>query len=328
MRKRAWLLLLAALLLTGCRVHSRWDVEDYLQELYPGERVVVSRRYREISHGTKVTRTWDCWFADLPEAVFEVGSAWGEGPPAPGYSLLCDGDEVLWRYHLDRYLLSDGSALSAWAVEDGRLSLRYGSEAEIVAAVEQLQAFYDWYAVQTHAPQPPMAACDLAQPPLPVWHICPTVKISALDTAYLERTCREQLRGYYAFYDIPGGGFSLEELQEARAWPDTIAVCRGEERLPAPAGVVLAYFHISFGWFYELLEQLDFSPQGTPEDFSVTGADGRSYQFSYSFQTDGAWYYLRDGEQVTADADTDTAPILRLTGTDVAAVTGLRFVVA
>ena len=60
MRKRAWLLLLAALLLTGCRVHSRWDVEDYLQELYPGERVVVSRRYREISHGTKVTRTWAC----------------------------------------------------------------------------------------------------------------------------------------------------------------------------------------------------------------------------------------------------------------------------
>lgn len=318
--------LLLALLLTGCGVHSRGDVVDYLKERYPDDRIVVSRRCQEIRHGTKVTRSWDCWFADLPEAVFTVGSAWGPGPPAPGYSILCDGDEVLWRYHLDRYLGGVGS-LDAWSVENGRLSLDYGGEAEIAAAMDQLQTFCDWYSRQPHAPVAPVVTCDLADPPLPVWLVCPTVKISDMDTAWLARTCREQLRDYYAFYNISGGGYSREELQRDRAWPAAMTVWRGEERLPPPEGVVLRYQHISFGWLYELLRQLDVSPQGTPEDFSVTGADGCLYRFSYTGQEDGAWYYLRDGERVTADADTAAAPILRLTGADVSAVTGLRFTI-
>ena len=98
---------------------------DYLKERYPNDRVVVSRRCQEIRHGTKVTRSWDCWFADLPDVVFTAGSAWGTGPSAPGYSVLCDEDEVLWRYHLDQYLTGAGS-LDTWSVDAGGAGLAYG----------------------------------------------------------------------------------------------------------------------------------------------------------------------------------------------------------
>ena len=40
---------------------------------------------------------------------------------------------------------------------------------------------------------------------------------------------------------------------------------------------------ISYGGLYTLLIRLDFDVKGTAEHFTVTGADGHSYEFSYSF---------------------------------------------
>lgn len=37
------------------------------------------------------------------------------------------------------------------------------------------------------------------------------------------------------------------------------------------------------GGLYTLLVRLDFDVKGTAEHFTVTGADGHSYEFSYSF---------------------------------------------
>ena len=107
--------------------HSRREVVAYLEENFPGEDITVSRDYTEEPDKDydRTVRTWDCWFADLLDAVFTAGSAWGTGPSAPGYSVLCDEDEVLWRYHLDQYLTGAGS-LDTWSVDAGGAGLAYG----------------------------------------------------------------------------------------------------------------------------------------------------------------------------------------------------------
>ena len=55
-------------------------------------------------------------------------------------------------------------------------------------------------------------------------------------------------------------------------------------RLPGLfTGIGLESGVISYGGLYTLPVRLDFDVKGTAEHFTVTGADGHSYEFSYSF---------------------------------------------
>ncbi len=85
-----------------------------------------------------------------------------------------------------------------------------------------------------------------------------------------------------------------------------------------------------YGGLYTLLVRLDLDVKGTAEHFTVTGADGHSYEFSYSFweekEMDWAnnetitlpvWYHLRDGYPVGVEDETGwmyRGPVIGLKG--------------
>ena len=83
---------LLALLLAGCYEYrgpyTRADVEEYLTGRYPDETIYVRK---------KGLQTWECWFDELPDAVFQVWVGEGGGDPVPMlYSrLVSDEAEVL-----------------------------------------------------------------------------------------------------------------------------------------------------------------------------------------------------------------------------------------
>ena len=110
---------LLALSLTGCYEYrgpyTTADVEEGLAGKYPDETI-------HIRHSG--LQTWECWFEELPDAVFHVWVGQGGGDPVPMlYSkLVSDETEVLPAYYQKQYQ-AEGGSLDTWELYDDTLYL-------------------------------------------------------------------------------------------------------------------------------------------------------------------------------------------------------------
>ena len=359
-------------LLPGCgdhwRPHTRQEVLAYVAEQFPGEQVTVARDFTDplLDNGEiSSERIWDCWFADLPDVVFHVGSRRFTGHPAPtmDYSLYHDRDRVFWDHYIEQYR-AGVDPLSLWdTAADGDLDFRFSSMADVPQAAEQLRAFYSWFEAQPHAGRPRYASIALDGLPLPAGY--PIVRRTSLnlpsasiadprasfhDPAGMEELCAGMLKTYYTFYRLPCPDFSREELEAFAHASWDWACTEGESRATVPhlsqngqavpvelfsgigvvpqAGSGLQFSCLSYGGLFEVLVRLGLEPEGGPEAFTVTGADGAFYEFSYRFtDTDGdriLWHHKRDGKPVQ-HAAADGIPALRIASDEFQAITGLTF---
>ena len=227
-------------------------------------------------------QTWECWFDGLPDAVFQVWVGQGGGDLVPMlYSrLVSDEAEVIPAYYLEQYQ-KEGGCLDAWELPWRTYSPQFHSFQEMVV----------------HGPQDKPEA--------------------------VQEALGDSVKKYYAFYRLPCDEFSQTEPEEyaVQTWPWTPKprVRQGEEILPPEllAGIGLESGVISYGGLYTLLTRLDFDVKGTEEHFTVTGADGHSYEFSYSFWEERemdwtnnrtitlpVWHHLRDGYPVGVEGET------------------------
>lgn len=330
---------LLALLLTGCYEYrgpySKADVEEYLTGRYPDETINVRQRGLQ---------TWDCWFGELPDAVFQVWVGQGGGNPVPMlYSrLVSDEAEVIPAYYLEQYQ-KEGGRLDAWELSDKILDTQYTSFADVAPALEQLSAFFAWIEGKPLAQLMPKGQYKF-KPELPWRTYSPqfhnfeemVVHGPQDEPEAVQEALADSVKKYYAFYRLPCDEFSQTELEEYAAdtwlWNPKPRVRQGEEVLPPEllAGIGLESGVISYGGLYTLLTRLDFDVKGTAEHFTVTGADGHSYEFSYSFweerEMDWAnnqtiilpvWYHLRDGYPVGVEDETGwmyRGPVVDLKG--------------
>ena len=349
------------------RPHTRREVLAYVAEQFPGEQVTVAKDFTNplLDNGEPSSeRIWDCWFDDLPEVVFHVRSRRLSASDVPilDYSLANDCDCVLWDYYIGQYR-AGVDQLSFWdTAADGDLDFQFSSMADVPQAAEQLRTFYSWFEEQPHAGQPRYATIGLDGLPLPAGY--PIIRRTTLNTpsalianpratfqdpADMEALCVGMLKTYYAFYRLPCPDFPQGELEAfAHASWDS-AWTEGESRTTVPhlfqdgqavpmelfsgigvvpwAGSGLQFSYLSCGGLFEVLARLGLEPEGRPEAFTVTGADGAFYEFSYRFTDtsgDGSWYYKRDGEPIHR-TDADGIPALRIASDEFQAITGLTF---
>lgn len=331
--------------------HSRREVLAYLREEYLGEEITVSKRWTPNvnQYGSEDGgRVWNCSYEDLPAVTFQVTSFRRNGGPVPvwGYDLTDNAGKVLREYYVEHYQETAGS-LDGWT-EDSELKMEFSTMAEVYPAAEQLQAFCDWYEIQPHAGEVPSPKCSLANMALPArpledrYAYIKPAEGETLETCMV-RSCEKLLKDFYAFYNIPAPDFPAEELdayaaarwREVKGWmflPDGAKLpASAWEGIPlAPnAGSELPYFYISYGGLYELLPRLGLEPEGTPAYYTVTGADGRLYEFSYASAkaVDGqpCWPVRRDGEALECSHSwSSCAPVLTLSSEVFQAVTGLK----
>ena len=330
---------LLALSLTGCYEYrgpyTTADVEEGLAGKYPDETIHIRR---------SGLQTWNCWFEELPDAVFHVWVGQGGGDPVPMlYSkLVSDETEVLPAYYQKQYQ-AEGGSLDTWELYDDTLYTQYTSMAEAEKAFEQLSAFFAWLEGKPLAQLTPKGRYNF-RPELPWRTYFPEFHHFREEIIHGPQdepeTVWEALEGsikkYYAFYCLPCDEFSQIELEEyaVKTWPwaPKPIVRQGEEILPPelPAGIGLESGVISYGGLYTLLTRLGFDVNGTAEHFTVTGADGHSYEFSYDFweekEMDWAnnetitlpvWYHLRDGYPVGIEDETGwmyRGPVIALKG--------------
>ena len=328
-RKKIFAVGMACLLvlsLIGCYEYrgpyTRADVEEYLTGRYPDETIHIRQ---------KGLQTWDCWFGELPDAVFQVWVGQGGGDPVPMlYSrLVSDEAEVIPAYYLEQYQ-KEGGSLDAWELSDKILDTQYASIADAAPALEQLSAFFTWIEGKPLARLMPKGQYKF-QPELPWRTYSPQFHSFQEMVVHgpqdkpeaVQEALGDSVKKYYAFYCLPCDEFSQTELEEyaVKTWPWTPKprVRQGEEILPPEllAGIGLESGVISYGGLYTLLTRLDFDVKGTEEHFTVTGADGHSYEFSYSFWEERemdwtnnrtitlpVWHHLRDGYPVGVEGET------------------------
>jgi len=317
---------LLALSLAGCYEYrgpySKADVEEYLTGRYPEETLHIQQ---------KGLQTWECWFDELPDAVFHVWVGQGGGDPVPMlYSrLVSDEADVLPEYYLKQYQ-KEGGSLDAWELRDSVFYTQYSSMADAGSALEQLSGFFAWTEGRPLAQLVPKGQYNF-QPELPWRTWAPQFNNFQESVVHgpqdESETVREELedsvKKYYAFYCLPCDEFSQTELEEYAVntwlWAPKPSVRQGEEILSPElfTGIGLESGVISYGGLYTLLTRLDFDVKGTAEHFTVTGADGHSYEFSYSFWEEKemewtnnetitlpVWYHLRDGYPVGIEDET------------------------
>ena len=317
---------LLALSLAGCYEYrgpyTRADVEEYLTGRYPDETIHIRQ---------EGLQTWECWFDELPDAVFQVWVGQGGGDPVPMlYSrLVSDEAEVIPAYYLEQYQ-KEGGSLDAWELSDKILDTQYASIADAAPALEQLSAFFTWIEGKPLARLMPKGQYKF-QPELPWRTYSPQFHSFQEMVVHgpqdkpeaVQEALGDSVKKYYAFYCLPCDEFSQTELEEyaVKTWPWTPKprVRQGEEILPPEllAGIGLESGVISYGGLYTLLTRLDFDVKGTEEHFTVTGADGHSYEFSYSFWEERemdwtnnrtitlpVWHHLRDGYPVGVEGET------------------------
>ena len=330
---------LLALSLVGCYEYrgpySKADVEEYLTGRYPDETINVRQRGLQ---------TWECWFDELPEAVFQVWVGEGGGDPVPMlYSrLVSDEAEVLPEYYLEKYQ-DEGGSLDAWELRDSIFYTQYSSMDDAGSALEQLSDFFAWTEGRPLSQLVPKGQYSF-QPELPWRTWAPqfnnfqesVVHGPQDETEAVREELEDSVKKYYAFYCLPCDEFSQTELEEYAVntwlWTPKPSVRQGEEILSPElfTGIGLESGVISYGGLYTLLTRLDFDVKGTAEHFTVTGADGHSYEFSYSFweekEMDWAnnetitlpvWYHLRDGYPVGVEDETGwmyRGPVIALKG--------------
>lgn len=350
------------------RPHTRREVLAYVAEQFPGEQVTVAKNFTNplLDNGNPSSeRVWDCWFTDLPDVVFHVRSRRLSASDVPilDYSLANDRDRVFWDYYIEQYR-TEANQLSFWdTTADGSLDFQFSSMADVPRAAEQLRTFYSWFEAQPHAGQPRYATIGLNGLPLPAGY--PIISRTSLNTssasitnpraafhdpAGMEELCAGMLKTYYTFYRLPCPDFPQEELEAfAHATWDS-AWTEGESCATVPhlsqdgqavpvelfsgigavpwAGSGLQFSYLSCGGLFEVLARLGLEPEGGPEAFTVTGADGTFYEFSYRFtDIDGdriQWYYKRNGEPIQ-HTDADGIPALRIASDEFQAITGLTF---
>lgn len=363
---------LAALLLSGCN-EGPWQFSDeqareHLESRYPGERIEMRAQGRN---------TWLCWFEDLPDATFQVKMVRRGGDPVPAYHNVLDSNapDAVWTYYLDTYR-KEGGNLDAW--ETGKatwsdaacVELEYTSMDQVKRAAEQLRAFYAWTEGRPHREFLAKGQYYFLISDLLPWqtsisdriNVCAQGPEDSADDVIGQ--CAQALMEYYAFYNLPCGDFTAEELENfaTRRWDwETMdsrwEVWDGEKQLPSQmfTGIGADYRCISYGGLYRLLTRLGMEVDGTPDHFSVTGQDGAEYEFSYDFcrearsgenKTHITWYFLRNGYMVDATGRAtwhhswwDYGPVLRLDmglnyrldenhfrwGIPIEVITGLRF---
>ncbi len=328
-RKKIFAVGMACLLvlsLIGCYEYrgpyTKADVEEYLTGRYPDETIHIRQ---------KGLQTWDCWFGELPDAVFQVWVGQGGGDPVPMlYSrLVSDEAEVIPAYYLEQYQ-KEGGSLDAWELSDKILDTQYASIADAAPALEQLSAFFTWIEGKPLARLMPKGQYKF-QPELPWRTYSPQFHSFQEMVVHgpqdkpeaVQEALGDSVKKYYAFYCLPCDEFSQTELEEyaVKTWPwmPKPRVRQGEEILPPEllAGIGLESGVISYGGLYTLLTRLDFDVKGTEEHFTVTGADGHSYEFSYSFWEERemdwtnnrtitlpVWHHLRDGYPVGVEGET------------------------
>ncbi len=317
---------LLAFSLVGCYEYrgpyTKADVEEYLTGRYPDETLHIRR---------KGLQTWDCWFDELPDATFRVWVGQGGGDPVPMlYSRLVSNEtEILPEYYLKQYQ-KEGGSLEDWELHDSIFYTQYSSMADASSALEQMSAFFAWTEGKPLAQLVPKGQYNF-QPELPWRTWAPqfnnfqesVVHGSQDETEAVREELEDSVKKYYAFYCLPCDEFSRTELEEYAVntwlWTPKPSVRQGEEILSPElfTGIGLESGVISYGGLYTLLIRLDFDVKGTAEHFTVTGADGHSYEFSYSFWEEKemdwtnnetitlpVWYHLRDGYPVGIEDET------------------------
>ena len=328
---------LLALSLVGCYEYrgpyTKADVKEYLTRRYPDETIYIQQ---------KGIQTWDCWFGELPDAVFQVWVGRGGGDPVPMFysRLVSDEAEVIPAYYLEQYQ-KEGGSLDAWEWGNKILDTQYTSIADTIPALEQLSAFFTWIEGKPLAQMMPKGQYKF-QPELP-WRTYSPQFHSFQEMVFhgpqdkpeaVREALEDSVKKYYAFYCLLCDGFSQTELEEyaMRTWPWTSkpSVRQGDNFLSSELleGVCLESSVISFGGLYTLLTRLDFDVKGAAEHFTVTGADGHFYEFSYDFWEEReidwtnnqtitlpVWYHLRDGYPVGVEGETSwfyRGPVINL----------------
>lgn len=321
---------LLVLSLVGCYEYrgpyTTADVEERLAGRYPDKTIHIQQ---------KGAQSWECWFDEVPDAVFQVWVGRGSGAPLPmTYSMLVsDEAEVIPTYYLEQYQ-KEGGSLDAWElignILDVQLNAQYTSMADAAQAFEQLSAFYAWLEGKPLAQLVPKGQYDF-RPELPWRTYSPqfnNFQESVIHKPQDEpeavwEALEDSVKKYYTFYCLPCDTFSQTELAEyaVKTWPwaSNHKVRQGDEIMPPEllAGIGLESGVISYGGLYTLLTRLDLNVNGTAEHFTVTGADGHSYEFSYSFWEEKemdwtnnrtitlpVWYHLRDGYPVGVEDET------------------------
>jgi len=293
-------------ILTSCYEYrgpyTNEQVQELLDNRFPGEAITFKK---------KSNKVWNCWFDDLPEAVFQVREAKGGGDPVPAFYsyLACNASDVLWRYYVELYCEKTGS-LDCWNIsnlDSGETCfyLSFTTVKEISQAMEQLKAFYEWGVEQPHwehmtARCSDRIFCTYEGDKLPA--------VSPLRHNYNQRPGKDcdkllehyqdVIQEYYAYYLLPCTEFTQEELlsyaEKAWDWTELRGaperVLRGEEQLPLEmfSGVKIygranCYAKVSFGGLYVMVSRLGLEVSGTPDHFAFKGANGSIYEFSYDF---------------------------------------------
>lgn len=362
--------LLLPAVLSGCVDNSPFDystedVRAYLAETSPGQGA-------EIQSGSRISREWDCSFSNLPDVVFQVRTVRSSSPgpiPIAHYRLSHNADQVLCQYWAVLYQ-SEGGELSLWAEAlenpETPLEITYQSRDEAEAAVAQFTAFQEWAAQQPHGSllgatvsttplylfQPDDSALAAAVNALTnnpgqvrvwQWPEAPAEEVLA--------ACEQSLLEFGTFLNLQDTSFSKDELtayvQERWDWTDERMVrqspagfYRAGEEISRSTFSGIGYdvmaggAVVSYGGLYELLVRLEAAPEGTPEHFSFTGADGRRYEFSYGFLEETweesdytswvtrTWYYLVDDARSTLPG-LEKKPLIALKSEAFTDMTGL-----
>ena len=337
-----------AVLFCGCNegpwYFSNEQVKEHLSKKYPDSGV----QFKKSSFNV-----WNCWFPDLPDAVFQVKVATSGGNPVPAYHnyLSSNADLVIWRYYLDHYR-KEGGSLDSWTITplnsgETYLAVNYASMEEASLAAEQLRAFYDWTEGKPYTNYLESGRFCFSPSRFP-WTIEKTLYKGGTWDGFFQgpednletiiERCAEEIKAYYTFYNIPCPDFTTEEMS---AYADEKLDWQSLERVPgiwkdsepfpsetfSGIGINTRYGIVSYGGLYQMLLRLGFEIEGTPEHFLVVGADGCDYEFSYDFcyemEYDSklypvvtVWYFLRDGypvERTDKPYWWETGPVLSLT---------------
>lgn len=362
--------LLLLSLLSGCADNSPYsysnaDVEAYLAETFPGQGA-------GIQSGSRLSREWDCSFSDLPDVVFQVRTVRSSSPgPIPNahYRLSHNADQVLCQYWAGLYQ-SEGGELSLWAEAlenpESPLEITYQSRDEVEAAVAQFTAFQEWAAQQPHGSllgatvsttkvyrfQPDNSALAAAVNAL-TDHSgqVETLHLPEETEAAVLEACEWPLLEFGTFLNLQDTGFSKDErmayAQERWDWTDDYMVrqspagfYRAGEEFSRSTFSGIGYdttaegAAVSYGGLYEMLVRLEVAPEGSPEHFSFTGADGRQYEFSYDFLEENweesdytswvtrTWYYLVDDMRNTLPG-LEEKPLIALKSEEFTDMTGV-----
>ncbi len=337
-----------AVLFCGCNegpwYFSSEQVKEYLAKKYPDSGVQFKRSSFNV---------WNCWFPDLPDAVFQVTVAASGGNPVPVYHnyLSSNADLVIWRYYLDHYH-DEGGSLDSWTITplssgETYLVINYTSMEEARKAAEQLRAFYDWTEEKPYTNYLESGRFCFSPSRFP-WTIETTLYKGGTWDGFFQGPedslediidrCAEEIKKYYSFYNISCPDFTTEEMADYNAenlnWQlleSLPGIWKDGDSFPPETfsgiGVYPRYGIVSYGSLYQMLLRLGFEVEGTPEHFSFIGVDGCEYEFSYDFcyeteydsklyPTITVWYFLRNGypvERTDKPYWWETGPVLSFT---------------